>query len=102
MTERSIGQLLQWLREGKGLSRPELGEKSGVDRAYIYRLEEGTNKHRISLRTVQLLAKGLGVPPEVFLLPEDCWTCEAYVLIEETLAQLRTTMRALVDGASKP
>lgn len=41
MQETGLGVLLQHLREKRGLSLRELGQLSGVDHAYIYRLETG-------------------------------------------------------------
>ena len=66
-----VGELLRRLREEKRLSKLRLSELSGVDRGYITSLEKGVEVHRITLQTVKSLAKGLGVPPEIFLLPED-------------------------------
>ena len=41
MGQSGLGVLLQALREQRGLSLRELGQLSGVDHAYIYRLETG-------------------------------------------------------------
>ncbi|MGD1210107.1 MAG: helix-turn-helix transcriptional regulator [Candidatus Acidiferrales bacterium] len=41
MAQSGLGVLLQALREQRGLSLRELGQLSGVDHAYIYRLETG-------------------------------------------------------------
>lgn len=41
MAQLGLGVLLQALREQRGLSLRELGQLSGVDHAYIYRLETG-------------------------------------------------------------
>ena len=41
MAQSGLGILLQALREQRGLSLRELGQLSGVDHAYIYRLETG-------------------------------------------------------------
>jgi HTH-type transcriptional regulator, competence development regulator len=41
MQRTGLGVLLQHLREKRGLSLRELGQLSGVDHAYIYRLETG-------------------------------------------------------------
>jgi len=101
MAKGGIGQLLQRLREERNLSRPKLAQLSGIDRAYIHRLETGTNKHRISLQTVKALAKGLSVPPEIFLQPEDSQDNGTYSAIEEILFELRKAIRELVDGSSR-
>ena len=44
MGEGSLGILLQHLRSERGLSLRELAQLSGVDHAYIYRLETGTKE----------------------------------------------------------
>lgn len=41
MQRTGLGVLLQHLREKRGLSLREFGQLSGVDHAYIYRLETG-------------------------------------------------------------
>jgi transcriptional regulator with XRE-family HTH domain len=41
MAQSGLGVLLQAFRELRGLSLRELGQLSGVDHAYIYRLETG-------------------------------------------------------------
>ena len=96
-----VGKLLKHLRDEKKLRQRKLSRLSGVTQSYISHLEKGEREHRVTLRTVKALAKGLGVPPEIFLLPEDCQDCPAYILIEETLANLRVMMRALVDKEYK-
>lgn len=50
---------LQQAREAKGLTVAELAEKAGIDRATIYRLEDGRNVP--GLATVVKLEKALGV-----------------------------------------
>ena len=44
MGDRSLGVLLQHLRRERGLSLRELAHLSGVDHAYIYRLETGAKE----------------------------------------------------------
>ena len=41
MGQTALGALLEHLREERGLSLRELAQLSGVDHAYIYRLESG-------------------------------------------------------------
>lgn len=57
---------LQTLRELRALSRRDLAELSGVDKATIYRLEHGrTGRARPS--TLRKLAKALDVEPALLL-----------------------------------
>jgi HTH-type transcriptional regulator, competence development regulator len=58
MQETGLGVLLQHLREKRGLSLRELGQLSGVDHAYIYRLETG-EKEAPSEEVVSKLVRAL-------------------------------------------
>lgn len=51
------------LRKKKGLTQAELAEKSGVSRATICAIENGTNKG-VSTTTLTKLADALGVKAE--------------------------------------
>jgi len=73
----------------KKLSQNKLAKLSGIDRAYITRLEESADGHRISLQTLLSLAKGLDVPPEIFLQTDQCQNCPAYDRITILLYELR-------------
>ncbi len=46
-----------------------MGEAAGLSRNYIGNLERQENKP--SIETIEKLAKGLGVDPEVLLKPEE-------------------------------
>lgn len=59
--ERSFGQVLQRLRQERGLSQEGLGFASGYHRTYISQLERGQKNP--SLRTIFQLAKALKVRP---------------------------------------
>src|ERR1700726_2362938 len=58
MAESALGFLLRSLREERGLSLRELGQLSGVDHAYIYRLETG-EKEAPSEEVVSKLVRAL-------------------------------------------
>lgn len=58
MHDTGLGVLLQHLREKRGLSLRELGQLSGVDHAYIYRLETG-EKEAPSEEVVSKLVRAL-------------------------------------------
>jgi transcriptional regulator with XRE-family HTH domain len=64
------GEKLEKLRLGRFWSRAELGEKSGISRDHIGRLErgEGGNSHP---PTVRRLAEALGVDPNELLQREE-------------------------------
>ena len=58
MSQPALGLLLQHLREVRGLSLRELAQLSGVDHAYIYRLESGS-KESPSEEVLSKMIKGL-------------------------------------------
>lgn len=56
----TYGEKLKELRLEKGLGLREVGRKSGLGYAYIYRLENNDRKNP-TIPTINKLAKGLGV-----------------------------------------
>ncbi len=54
-----FGKRLRVLRDEKGMSQEELGFKSKIHRTYIGAVERG--EQNISLKSIEKLAKGLGV-----------------------------------------
>jgi len=61
----TIDVQIKRLREEKGLTKYRLAKLSGIAEAYIGQLEKGIVAHP-RRRTLELLAKGLGVSPSVF------------------------------------
>lgn len=53
-----FGAKLLRLREAAGLSMQQLGERAGISRQYVWRLEQGALQP--SLETAQRLARALG------------------------------------------
>ena len=60
--------VLKALREAQGLSQGQLARKAGCHLATVARLEQGTQEPAWPL--VLLLAKGLGVTPDAFLVED--------------------------------
>jgi AcrR family transcriptional regulator/transcriptional regulator with XRE-family HTH domain len=105
-----LGALITQLRESAGLTRPELAERSGVDRGKLYRIEAGQIR-KPTADTLNKLAGCLGLEPEV--LHDAVWQ-EAeeplpsfgvyfhrkYHLDDDQIAQLRDAVPDwwLVDG----
>jgi DNA-binding XRE family transcriptional regulator len=56
---RLTGRLLMMRREGLGLSKRQLGQRTGISHSTISRIERG--RHTPSLRTLERLADPLGV-----------------------------------------
>jgi transcriptional regulator with XRE-family HTH domain len=87
--EKTLGQQLTTLREGKGLTQDELAVKSGISRPQISRLEndEIDNPRR---STLDKLAKVLGVETTSLQLTATVVTRRSMVVPDveaETLAQ---------------
>lgn len=61
MLKSTFGQVIKELRSSKDLSQESLGFKAGLDRTYIWRIENG--KRAPSLEVVFLLAKALDMKP---------------------------------------
>ena len=58
----SIGERLKKLRTERGLSQDDLAEKSGITKNSISEIERG-KRGTVTLETVAILAKALGVKP---------------------------------------
>lgn len=59
-TRAIIGWNLRRLRVGKGLSQERLAFAAGLDRAYVGRVERGSEN--VTVSTLEMLAKVLEVP----------------------------------------
>lgn len=57
------------LQEARGLSKQELAELGGVSAAFVTQLVQGTANP--TLKTMQNLAEGLGVPLSILLKPSN-------------------------------
>ncbi|MFC1617601.1 helix-turn-helix domain-containing protein [Candidatus Margulisiibacteriota bacterium] len=62
--EKNISQLITRLREAKGLSKYQLGLKSGLDSSVIRRIETGERKPYVE--TLLKIIDGLGMSPDGF------------------------------------
>jgi XRE family transcriptional regulator, regulator of sulfur utilization len=60
---KKFGKRVRKLRLEQGLTQEQLGEKCGLDLTYIGRIERG--EQNSSLVVIGMLAKGLGVAPEL-------------------------------------
>lgn len=84
-----IGLLLKRLRKERALSQEKLAELSGIDRAYISQLEGRRASGSITLPTARALAKGLGVPAEVFLKDIDEWHASPTQLLSDVEVSIK-------------
>ena len=64
-----IGWNLRRLRVERGLSQERLALESGIDRAYVGRVERGTENLTIS--TLEAMAKALGVAVAALLIEPE-------------------------------
>ncbi|WP_342148004.1 helix-turn-helix transcriptional regulator [Methylorubrum sp. SB2] len=64
-----VGWNLRRLRVERGLSQERLAFAAGIDRAYVGRVERGSEN--VTIATLEAMALALGVPvAELFLEPE--------------------------------
>ena len=64
-TPASFGEAIHELRRELRISQEELGFRSGMDRSYVGGVERG--ERNPSLRSIQRLARGLGLPASAIL-----------------------------------
>ena len=60
-----LSTLLKQLREGAGLTLYELAKRTGINRSTLLRIEDGTTTQP-DRRSLNMVARVLGVDPEVF------------------------------------
>jgi transcriptional regulator with XRE-family HTH domain len=56
---KATAEAIRELREDKGLTRPQVAERSGLSANWIRRLESG--KHESTWETLKAVSQGLGV-----------------------------------------
>jgi transcriptional regulator with XRE-family HTH domain len=66
--QRTLGQNVRRIRLDRGLSQEELADELGVHRTYMGGVERG--ERNLTLRSVERLARGLGVDPLLLLAGE--------------------------------
>ena len=54
-----VGNRIKAIRQAKGVTQDQLAELAGLNRAHLYRLENG--KQSMTLRTLKIIADALGV-----------------------------------------
>jgi transcriptional regulator with XRE-family HTH domain len=57
--QREVGNRIKAFRHAKGVTQDQLAELAGLNRAHLYRLENG--KQSMTLRTLKIIADTLGV-----------------------------------------
>jgi transcriptional regulator with XRE-family HTH domain len=63
MATRKLGEVVQQLREARGLSQAQLAERAQVSVSFVSILEGGQAGHNPPPAIVQRLARALGVTP---------------------------------------
>ncbi|WP_420715684.1 helix-turn-helix domain-containing protein [Cupriavidus sp. D39] len=69
MTPVVVGKAVRRHRETQGLSQRELGDRVGLDRNHVSRIEVGTTN--IALDTLEKMANALGVTAEDLVESEE-------------------------------
>ena len=64
-----FGRNVRRARKDKGWTQEQLAFEASVKRAYLSEIENG--QRNVSLDVVEKLAKALGVPPNVLMVPND-------------------------------
>lgn len=96
--EETLGELLKRIREKKGLSQRKVEKIGGLKSGYVCQLEKGKTKS-VTLRMARLLAKGLGVRPEIFLSSKDA---ESLYLSEHLFNGILREMQERYDFPTAP
>ncbi|HEY0188034.1 MAG TPA: helix-turn-helix transcriptional regulator [Cellulomonas sp.] len=68
LLQRTVGRSVRRIRLDRGLSQEELADELGVHRTYMGGVERG--ERNLTLRSVERLARGLGVDP-LALMTDD-------------------------------
>lgn len=62
----NLGEAIKLCRTRRGLTQTELAERSGVSVSYLSMLEQ--NKRDPSLKTIEKIAGGIGLPASLLIL----------------------------------
>jgi transcriptional regulator with XRE-family HTH domain len=65
-TAKRLGVAIRRLRKARGLSQEAFADRVGLDRTYVSAIERG--RRNPTLRIIQCLAGGLGVPVSALFL----------------------------------
>ncbi len=84
----SVGAKIQNIREKKGITQDQLGERTGMSPKYISAIERG--KKNLTVLTLEKVAKGLDVEPfELLVLPTGL----------DAEARVKKAIESLIDHA---
>ena len=61
MAQRNLGEIVQQLRESRGLTQAQLAERAQLSVSFVSILEGGRSGNNPSLAIIQRLARALGV-----------------------------------------
>lgn len=62
-TRERMGQRIASLRKLAGMSQEQLGEKAGLQRTHVSRIEAG--KYAVTLETIQAIAEAFGMTVDI-------------------------------------
>ncbi len=106
----TLAELLNRLRNETGIAMYELAKRTGINRSTLMRIEDGTTTSP-DARTLNALARGLGVEPELFYdavwqdadtpLPSPAlYFRSKYRLSEAQLAELEASVKRITEPDS--
>lgn len=109
---KTLAELLTRLRSEAGLSMYELAKRTGVNRSILMRIEDGTTTRPFT-ETVNALARGLGVEPELFYdavwqdadqpLPSPAlYFRNKYQFTDEQIAELEASVKRVTEQQPTP
>ena len=107
-----MAELLNRLRLEMGISMYELAKRTGINRSILMRIEDGTTTRPFT-GTLNALARGLGVEPELFYdavwqdadtpLPSPAlYFRSKYQLTDDQIAELEASLKQVTEQQHKP
>lgn len=92
------------IREGLGMTLEELGNRVGLDRARVYRIEQAEVNGDVKLSTLQKMADGLGVKFVYGFVPEEdleeIVSEQAKKIVKKRLSRIDHSMKLELQGLS--
>jgi predicted DNA-binding mobile mystery protein A len=99
------GGWINAIREGLGMTLEELGNRVGLDRARVYRIEEAEANGDIKLSTLKKMADGLGVKFVYGFVPEhdleEIVRQQAMKIAKKRLSRVDHSMKLELQGVTE-
>lgn len=99
------GGWINAIRDGLGMTLEELGNRVGLDRARVYRIEEAEANGDVRLSTLKKMADGLGVKFVYGFVPEhdleEIVRQQAMKIAKKRLSRVDHSMKLELQGVSE-